>query len=372
MLGPYPHSVSEVDGGVAAATLYLSQALARLPEVRLVGARIGGSKPYDGRSYDLGWPVENIRLDRFSVSTLFRRQMRQFRAVLNDYRPHIVHAQGADAAGYLALRSNYPSVVTIHGMLMECAQYRTGLRRRLREALQSTITERFVIKHATDVIAISPYVGKHYKERLRGSIHNIPNAVSDRFYGVNRAPERKRFLFAGRISKGKGLLDLVHATERLQDGSYCIVVAGAAPEPEFAREFTNEVRKTKTESTFQIVGLLDETRLLEEFSRATALVLPSYQETAPMVIQQAMAAGLPVIASRVGGIPDLIEHEVTGLLFEPGDISELERLMRRIAEHESLAGRLARTARSRALQTFTAEKVAEVTLRTYQKILEGQ
>lgn len=370
MLGPYPRSLSEVDGGVAAATLYLSQAIARMPGIDLVGARIAAGAQRFGMTEDLGWPIENIDLDRFSVSTMFYRPMQQFKAILDHFRPHIVHAQGADAAGYLAVRSNYPSVVTIHGMLMECAKYRSSLRRRMREQLQSVITERSVIKRAKHVITISPYVARYYKQRLGGTAHDIPNAVSDKFYRVDRAPEVMRFLFAGRISKGKGLLDLVRATELLNKRDCRIVVAGAAPEREFVLELHAELRRTKTTQNVEIVGLLDESELLTEFSRAAALVLPSYQETAPMVIQQAMAAGLPVIATKVGGIPDLIEHKVSGLLFEPGDVDELQRLMLKVGEDLSFGSQLAAASRSRAVETFSADKVAEATLRTYRQILE--
>ena len=71
----------------------------------------------------------------------------------------------------------------------------------------------------------------------------------------------------------------------------------------------------------EFTGLLDEPSLIREFERAEALVLPSFQETAPMVVQQAMAAGLAVVASRVGGIPYQIRHEVSGLLFEAGNVA---------------------------------------------------
>ncbi len=89
--------------------------------------------------------------------------------------------------------------------------------------------------------------------------------------------------------------------------------------------------------------------MLEEFSRAEALVLPSYQETAPMVIQQAMAAGLAVIATKICGVPYQIEHDVTGLLYTAGSVDELATLLRRLGTEPSLGKRLGEAARASRL-----------------------
>ncbi len=124
-------------------------------------------------------------------------------------------------------------------------------------------------------------------------------------------------------------------------------------------------------SRVTMAGLLEEQSLIEEFRLASALVLPSYQETAPMVIQQAMAAGLPVIATRVGGIPDQIEHDHSGLLFEPGDVVELCSLLRRLNVEGGLGERLAAAARVTAANTFTSARVAEATKRAYEQIGGG-
>jgi glycosyltransferase involved in cell wall biosynthesis len=369
IVGPFPRSVSRIDGGVAAATMYLSQAMASSPDVELIGVRISGGSATASPADDLGWPVFDIGLGRFSVSTFFRRQQREFDSVVRRLRPDIIHAQGADAAGYLAVRSERPAVVTVHGMLAECAKYRTNPVRRLRERLQARITEQLVVGRARHVIAISPYVAKYYSDRLRGTVYDIPNPVAQSYFELSRRPEPRRFLFAGRISMGKGLLDLVHAVALRPEAVERVVLAGAAPERDFQLRLAGEIETSRVGHLFDTRGLLNEQALLAEFQSATALVLPSYQETAPMVIQQAMASGLPVIATRVGGIPDLIEHEVSGLLFEAGDIAGLGRLMKRVVDDPALCARLAASARVRAVQTCTAERVAAVTLDVYRRVL---
>jgi glycosyltransferase involved in cell wall biosynthesis len=303
---------------------------------------------------------------------MFRRQQHRFLSLLEEIKPDVIHAQGADAAGFLAVRSGHPGIVTLHGILTECARFRTDVVKRLREQLQAKITEQLVVRRARHIVAISPYIARYYRDRIGGIVHDIPNAVAPPFFQVARVPERKRFLFAGRISRGKGLLDLVRAAAG-RPGSIChITLAGASPEPEFRTTLESEISLANLGDRIHLVGLLDENALLAEFSRASALVLPSYQETAPMVIQQAMAAGLPVIATRVGGIPDLIQHEITGLLYEPGDIDGLARLMSRLGEDDALADRLAVAAKEIASQQFGADNVAKATISAYRKVVAAR
>lgn len=372
MIGPYPRSLARIDGGVSAATTYLSQALAQDPDIELIGVMLAGRAMTRGPVEHLGWPMERLDLGRFSVSTLFTRQQRQFDALLKRYRPDIVHAQGADAAGYLAIRSGALAVVTIHGILSECAKQRTDPIRRFRELAQARITERLVVERAPHVVTISPYVARFYKDRLHGTLHEIPNAVAPAYFDVVRKPVRGRVLFAGRISRGKGVLDLLAAASRDSRVINRLVLAGASPEKEFASLFIANVQRNGLADRVTLTGLLDENALIDEFARASVLVLPSYQETAPMVLQQAMAAGLPVVATRVGGIPDLVGHDTTGLLFEPGDIDELCSHLRRLDEEPGLSERLARAAKGLAESRFTSMSVAVATKCAYMRMVRAR
>lgn len=372
MLGPFPRSPERVDGGVSAATMYLSEALARLPGVDLIGVRIGGARVTRGPAAELGWPVVDLNLGRFAVSTFFRRQQRRLEALIREFKPDLVHAQGADASGYLALRSGKPAVVTIHGVLVECAMLQARFRARMRELAQATVTERYVVGRAPDIIAISPYVSRYYAARLRGSLHDVPNAVSPRYFSLERRPEAGTLLFAGRISRGKGLIDLVRAVAIRPAAIRRVVLAGSVPDTAFEDELRREIGRSGIPERFELPGLLEEDALLREFSRAAALVLPSFQETAPMVIQQAMAAGLPVIATRVGGIPFQVEHGRSGLLYDAGDVAALAARLAELMEDLRRAEALSAVARQHAAAYFSADRVALATRAVYESILTGR
>jgi len=122
-------------------------------------------------------------------------------------------------------------------------------------------------------------------------------------------------------------------------------------------------------SVVKFAGLLSEPSLSREFALAEALVLPSFQETAPMVVQQAMAAGLAVVASAVGGIPSQVQHEVNGLLFPAGDTGRLSDLLARLKDEKDLSERLGRAAKAHAEANWRATAVANATIDVYRDML---
>ena len=368
MIGPYPKSPDRIDGGVASALMYLSQALADEPSVELIGVRIAKGHIDAGSVKSFGWPVADLPLGRMSLSTFYRRQRNQLRTLLEKFRPDIVHAQGADIAGYLAVGCDVPAVVTVHGLLAECARFQTDFRSRVRAVAAAMLTERHTVRRARHLIAISPYVTRYYEGEIGGLVHDIPNPVSSSFFRVVRRPERGRLLYAGRISNGKGILELLQAVARNRDITR-LVLAGAAPDPTYLNRVHDEVAQLSLLDRVAFAGLLDEPALIREFSLAEALVLPSFQETAPMVVQQAMAAGLPVIASRVGGIPFQLDHDLTGWLCEPGNVDQLAELIARLGKDAESVRRVGKAAKAVALERYPASTVASATMSVYRGML---
>jgi glycosyltransferase involved in cell wall biosynthesis len=100
--------------------------------------------------------------------------------------------------------------------------------------------------------------------------------------------------------------------------------------------------------------------MLDEYRRAAVFVLPSAQETSPMVIAEAMAAGVPVVATRVGGVPYLVEDGRTGFFVEVGDIDGLAQRVGDLLGDERTRRSFAAAARSRAEQFRTAAVAARV------------
>jgi glycosyltransferase involved in cell wall biosynthesis len=369
MVGPYPRTPDRINGGVAAALMYLSEALVASGEIELVGVRISKDEADASESSKFGWTMRDLPLGRLSLTTLYRRQVSRFAELIREFEPDIVHAQGADIGGYVAVRSGKPTVVTVHGLLAECARFQTEFASRLRASLAAAVTERATIRRAPHLIAITPYVTRYYSGDITGKVHDIPNAISHSFFDVTPAPESGRFLYAGRISNGKGLVELLQAFVRTAAPHWTLVLAGATGDPGYESMLREQVRAADVGDRIRFAGLLDEATLLREFAVAQALVLPSFQETAPMVVQQSMAAGLPVIATNVGGIPHQLSHNATGLVFEAGNVAQLADLMGQVASRPEWARGLGAAARAEARQRYRAGAVADATIAVYREML---
>jgi glycosyltransferase involved in cell wall biosynthesis len=128
----------------------------------------------------------------------------------------------------------------------------------------------------------------------------------------------------------------------------------------------------KLDDTVTFLGPLSRQAILNELAGAACLFLPSFQENAPMVIAEAMAAGLPVAASNVGGIPWMVTHGKTGLLFDPHRLDDMVECLRRMLVDPAFCGTLGQAAFQEASDRYRADRVAERTLAVYDEAIADQ
>jgi glycosyltransferase involved in cell wall biosynthesis len=139
------------------------------------------------------------------------------------------------------------------------------------------------------------------------------------------------FLYAGRLSREKGLPTLLRAVERVPEAR--LVVAGTGPSEEELRGSAGD--------RVEFVGHLERSELLKRIRSARAVILPSeWYENAPIAALEALACGVPVVASRIGGNPEIVRDGENGLVFEPGDSEGLAERLASLAADPALAHRL--------------------------------
>jgi glycosyltransferase involved in cell wall biosynthesis len=109
--------------------------------------------------------------------------------------------------------------------------------------------------------------------------------------------------------------------------------------------------------------------LLDVYAESGMLVLPSLEETAPMALAQAMAAGKPVITTPVGGIPWMINHGETGYLVEVGDTQQLANRIQELLEDDLKRSRMGEAAKQRARELFLADNIATKTVNVYKELV---
>ncbi|MEW5989674.1 MAG: glycosyltransferase family 4 protein, partial [Chloroflexota bacterium] len=160
-------------------------------------------------------------------------------------------------------------------------------------------------------------------------------------------PGVRVFLFAGRLEEEKGLRVLLSAAAQLPHIS--IAIAGDGP-------LRSLVEATKLPNVVYL-GQLTAAELAQWRGRGRALVMPSiWYEVFGMSALEAMSEGLPVIASRIGALPELVEHEQTGLLIEPGNAQALAAAILRLWQDETLAHRLGAAGREKAQIHYSPER----------------
>jgi glycosyltransferase involved in cell wall biosynthesis len=373
MIADLPEPGEIIDGGVQAVTSCLVKAMERLPDVELHVLRLrhGIEKEitFEGDNHVL----HVLPMSRLGTVTAFVHDQRTLDRRLALIRPDVVHSQGAGHYGILAHRTSFPSVITVHGILSQEVRFEPGIRKRVRAATQAWMSDRYCIHRARHTILISQYVAAYYGDKLIGEHYLVPNPVDDKFFEIERSEVGSKILFAGRLTERKGVKDLLKAVARMEAGAETrIVLAGSLADDRYVSELRSLSKRLDISDRVDFPGSMDMQRLSRELAECACLVLPSYQETAPMVIQEAMAAGVPVVATRICGIPFQVQDGKTGCIYRAGDVDQLAKHLDQLVCSSEMRDRMSGEARSFAHQNFKACTVAERTLEVYEAIIRSR
>lgn len=297
--------------------------------------------------------------------------------VLKDFAPQVVHVHNTFAlispsVYWAAAAAGVPVVQTLHNFRLLCPQatflrdgvvcedclgrvpWRGAARGCYRGSrAQSTMVAATLTVHRAlgtwrhkiaRYIALNEFCRNKF---IEGGLPSELIEVKPNFVDLP-APDdlpRSGFLFVGRLSAEKGLAVLAAASAAWPEAA--IRVAGTGPESESLARRSPAVR---------MLGELTKEEVRTEMLRARALVIPSIcHETFSLALIEAFGNALPVIASRAGALPELVEDGVTGLIFRAGDGDDLARKMRWADEHPDAMASMGRRARQRYEQAFSAE-----------------
>ena len=269
------------------------------------------------------------------VPTLFVSLVLAVRRAARD--ADLVHAHWL-ASVVIARFARRPFVVTLHGTGSAGPLSDLTLARRVPWLV------RFLLRPARSVICVSSPLAETMRAIGVEQARWIPNGVE--LPPARRRWERERFaLYAGRLSPEKGIDELVAATHGLP-----LVVAGDGP-------LRGLVPQT--------LGFVPHDELERLYERAAVVVLPSRHEGLPVSLLEAMAHACPIVATRVGGIPQLIDHGRTGLLIPPRAPETLRFAIETLLEDPAFGERLGRAARARVEELCSWDKVTTATLDAY-------
>lgn len=307
------------------------------------------------------WHVEHIAShrdgSRVAKVGAFARALPRYLAALLLRRPGLVHLHMASNGSFvrkatlfwLAWALRVPAVVHLHGA--EFHLFHARLSRPLRAVVRATLTRAAVVvalgdRWAAELAAIAPAAW----------VVPLPNAVRVPAAASRPTGAAPRVVFLGEIGDRKGTFVLLEAWAQL--------VAGGEVPPGSRLTLAGDGGVERARRTIAERGLggsvvvrswLGPGQVGELLARADVLALPSRNEGQPMAVLEAMAHGLCVVASDVGGIPELVEDGRSGLLLPPDDPAALVVALRKVLADEALRSALGAAARQRALAEFDVD-----------------
>lgn len=254
----------------------------------------------------------------------------------------------------------------------------------------STWIERTTYQNADGVIAVSNSMRQDVHdlygvpfEKIR-VIHNgidldqykpTPNPKVLANYGIN--PDKPYILFVGRITRQKGIIHLVNAIKYLRPGIQIVLCAGAPDTKEIGNEMSDAVQRAKTETKNDVIWIekiVPKDEIVSIYTHAALFVCPSVYEPFGIINLEAMACGIPVVASAVGGIPEVVVPGKTGMLvpIEPDDPDEFARdlaeAINGLLDSPAKLREMAANARQRVEQHFSWTSIAHQTLAFYEEL----
>jgi glycosyltransferase involved in cell wall biosynthesis len=330
-----------------------------------------------------GVPLHVRQRRRFGRLTFYARDVLSIRRALGAISPDVVHAHGIGIYAISALGFPCKHVVTMHGIIFREAQFAPKLLGRLRGSFDS-FYERYSVARVQNLISINPYVEQEVAQigGFRGHLYAIENPVDDIFFTVpaqnagwstdGGAEDKSTILYAGAVIPRKGLLNLLRALAQAQRTvpHIRLRVAGEVDsDPAYVQVCRQFIAEHGLETAVTFLGSLTMKEVVTEYARCAVLALPSKQETAPVVVAEAMAAGRPVVATRRCGMPYMVEHGGSGLLVEDDDVSGLADALLLVLADDQLRARLGQRGRELAQVRFRADVVAQRTRDVYLQVL---
>ena len=264
--------------------------------------------------------------------SLFWHDTLLIKPVLKRIQPDVVHAWGTEkGAALVAARLGYPAVVTVQGLMTWMAElFPLTLGERV-----TAVLERLSLGRARVTTGESTFSSGYVRRRYPGAdVRHIDMAPDPLFAQVIRQPQTSpvRLLFIGGLGPRKGGDTLLLALEQLRrEISFELVVIGEG-EAGFL-ERMKAATSAELWSRLRFKNHLTSEQVAQELAVATLMVCPTRADTGPLAVKEAVMAGVPVVASAIGGVPDYVEPGENGLLFAPGDVPQCAEALRAACRH---------------------------------------
>jgi len=374
MVGLLPTDIEKIDGGVVAVILNLLSSFSKMENVEIVFVSFNQEINQEiSREYST-----NIKLHYIPYTVPFKLldyfiNRKILNKIIKSEKPDIIHIQ--EVTPHILRFIHFPKdkiVLTQHGIMSEEYKYAVGLRDKL-QCLFKGFVEQYVFPFFKNVIFISDYNRNLFphKNVFSEKIYNPVNPIF--FTKAQPTGQITSISYVGRINQNKNLSLVLRAMAALKKENiiYNLHVVGGYKDNYYEKEIDALVNEHGLASQIIFYGWQTQEQILQVHEKCRIFILPSQQETMPVVIGEAMALGKVVVASNVGAVSEMVSDKSSGFLFERNNTEQLCQLLRLLYNNKSLIESVSVNAMREAREKFHPDSIASNTYEFYQKVLRN-
>lgn len=384
-IGSFPNDVSCIKGGVEASVYGLAMEQAKNNNLIVIDV------PRVEVRVDNVETISAIKVFRFSTkgknnySALFR--LKAILRIIRSFKPDICHIHSTSLFSfvtYLLLRFNkIPVLVTVHGLAhIEKLNVWRGKKsiKNLIKYLSQSLTEFLFLMVCPVFIVDTHYVLKAiqlYKKQGKifrlPTLKVIPQGINSVFFDLRNQPAKLQLISVGALSKRKGYLYLIDSLVKVKNifPDFNLSIMGTISEPAYFKIIQTRIVEYGLENNVELLPNLKFDEVLRLYQQADIFVLHSEEESQGIVFCEAMAAGKPIVATSIGGIPWVVENGINGILSDYGDINTFANNIINLLEDDELKKRISERNRLDA-QKYNWEIIEDEIMKLYKIVIDDK
>lgn len=363
-------NLNQVNGGVDSAIINLLDGLSNFPQKRIYVISFSKAKSKIVR-YKSNIIIIYLKfnfLKSSKLSFVFKAPF-LFRELISKIQPDIIHYQlhGIFLIIRLFLKKHkFKELNTFHGLYHLESKINKG--NKLEVLINNLINKFFLTKNA---IFISKFSARCLNNFKFNKTEIIPNSISQKFnFNSNFDSYNLQLLFIGLISPLKNLELIIESLGLLKDNFHVkLLVYGIFKSQKYEKIILDKIKTYKLQDQIVFKGFISQNELLSVLNKNNIVTVPSFHENLPMVIAESLMMNNIVIASKVGGIPEMLENKKSGFLIDPYAPKKLSILLNDILTHKYDLKEIAQNGKEFAINNYSSKYIAHKSIKFYESLL---
>jgi len=358
-------------GGVAEHVKYLLPHLSKFNDIEINFLSFGNENKFYEKNKIKYFILKRMKLGKIFFPMELIYDLFRLKRIIREINPDIIHLQSTiplfSLFGIYMFRRNL-ILITVHGYFKEEYKIYTFLRKIFYRFFCVPI-EKFALSQIPYIIVLCPQLENMISKITRSKIFIISNGIDFNYIQKINSYGKKNFptiFFLGYLTKGKGVENLIKAIHsvRKKVDNVKLYIGGIGPNMQKLKKL---VQNLDLQENVIFLGYLNNKEKFSYMKSMDIFVLPSYWESFPIVLLEAMACGKPIITTNVGGNPYAVQNGENGFLLQPGNWDEISEKLIYLFQNKKLMNEMGEKSLKRVSE-FDWEIVAKQTREVYRKI----